>query len=79
MTERIETKSESSRDASSQDGRPLKVLTAAQVCKIDHMMAELGLYGEVWLIKSNGKILLRKVESKDAIQPRANHETRTKR
>jgi hypothetical protein len=53
------------------DGRPLRILTTAQIRKIDRMLAEIGAFGEVRLIKSKGRVcILQKVESENVIQPR---------
>jgi hypothetical protein len=60
-------------------GRPLRILTAAQIRKIDKMLAEIGAFGEVRLIKNKGKVcVIQKVESEDAIQPRAKSQGQTK-
>jgi hypothetical protein len=70
MVERKAAPFSSSPDVESRDGRPLRILTAAQIRKIDRMLAEIGSFGEVRLIKSKGRVcILQKVESENIIQP----------
>ncbi len=53
------------------DGRPLKILTAAQVRKIDEFLDQIGPFGEVRLIKSKGKLrFITTVETEDAVDSR---------
>jgi hypothetical protein len=64
------------KDPNPERGQQLAMLTTAQIRKIDKMLAELGLYGEVRLIKREGKIcVIQKVESEDAVQPHRTNQT----
>ena len=50
--------------------RPLKVLTPWQVQKIDEVLARLGPFAEVRLIKNKGKLrFIQKVESEGILEP----------
>ncbi len=50
--------------------RPLKVLTAHQICQIDDALAGLGPFAEVRLIKNRGKLrFIQKVDSESVLGP----------
>jgi hypothetical protein len=50
--------------------RPLKVLTANQICQIDDALARLGPFAEVRLIKNRGKLrFIQKVDSESVLGP----------
>jgi hypothetical protein len=79
MTERNRTESKPTEQPTTEGGRPLRILTAAQIHKIDKMLAEIGPFGEVRLIKNKGKLsVIQTVESEDAIQPCTNSQCRAK-
>lgn len=46
---------------------PLWAVTWEQICRIDMALAELGPFGEVWLIKRNGQLqAIRKLDTVSA-------------
>lgn len=48
--------------------RPLKMLTARQICQIDDALAVLGPFAEVRLIKNRGKLrFIQKVDSESVL------------
>jgi hypothetical protein len=50
--------------------RPLKFLTSQQIQQIDDVLAGLGAFGEVRLIKERGKLrFIQKLESKSLLGP----------
>jgi hypothetical protein len=50
--------------------RPLKILTALQICQIDDALAKLGPFAEVRLIKNRGKLrFIQKVDSESVLGP----------
>jgi hypothetical protein len=68
MTEGASAKPSPSAETEFADGRPLKMLTTAQVRKIDDNLARIGPFGEVRLVKSKGKLrFMMRVDSEDAV------------
>ena len=50
--------------------RPLKILTPQQIQKIDDVLAHLGPFAEVRLIKNKGKLrFIQKMESESILEP----------
>jgi len=47
--------------------RPLRFLSSRQIARIDRMLADMGPYGEVRLVKKKGTLrFIERVESEDA-------------
>ncbi len=50
--------------------KPLRILTALQICQIDDALAGLGPFAEVRLIKNRGKLrFIQKVDSESVVGP----------
>jgi hypothetical protein len=50
--------------------KPLRILTAHQICQIDDALAGLGPFAEVRLIKNRGKLrFIQKVDSESVLGP----------